>query len=40
MDEANNLFTDSGAVAVMHKPYHMATIVRTYQAPLLFRGWE
>ena len=36
MDEANNLFTNGGAVAVMCKPYHMATIVRTFQALCFF----
>jgi hypothetical protein len=30
MDEATHLFAESGAVAVMRKPYHMATIIRTY----------
>ncbi len=29
LDEASALFTDGGAVAVMCKPYHMATIIRT-----------
>jgi CheY-like chemotaxis protein len=46
MDEATNLFAASGAVAVMCKPYHMATIIRAcvrawHKAALLFcvGGW-